>query len=408
MRQRRLAIHGFPGGFMKKFMYTAITLLTLAVVFGSVFGWIAFRDRIVDSLMAAYVPPAVGIEAEPAQAEAWENTLSAIGTVRAVNGVDITTQVGGLVREIYFASGQEVEEGEVLVQLDDAVEQASLKSLKAQLRLARINFERDSRLLKTNAISRTNFDKVEAALRDAEAQVERTQATIEQKQIKAPFSGRLGIRQVNVGEFINSGDDIVTLQALDELLIDFSVPEQYFPRLFVGQVLRFTVPAFGERQFQAQLSSINAKIEESTRNIKVQGSYDNADNDVVPGMFANVTVVLDQQQNVVTVPQTAISYSLYGDSVFVVSEETLQLKTPDTSVSVLGFDIDLSMIHELEQPPERGLVARRRYVKLGQRQVDRVAIREGVATGELIVTAGQLKLNNGTRVKQVAQLEQAH
>lgn len=386
---------------MKKFMYTAITLLTLGIVFGSVFGWIEFRDRMIGSFMAAYVPPAVGVEAEPALAGQWDNTLAAIGTIQAVNGVDITTEVGGLVHEIYFASGQAVEEGDVLIQLDDEIERANLKSFKAQLRLAKINYDRDARLLRTNSISRTNFDKVEATLHDMQAQVESTEATISQKQIKAPFAGRLGIRQVNVGEYISSGDEIVTLQALDELLIDFRVPEQYFPRLFVGQPLRFTVPAFGDRVFEATLSSINAKVDEATRNIEVQGSFTNIDQSIVPGMFANVTIVLDQLQNVISVPQTAVSYSLYGDSVFVVNEEELNLKTPDTTVELLGFDIDLSAIHTMEQPPERGLVVRRRYVKLGQRREGQVAIRDGVAAGELIVTAGQLKLNNGTRVKVI-------
>lgn len=383
---------------MKKFMYTAITLLTLGIVFGSVFGWIEFRDRMVDSFMAAYVPPAVGVEAEPAESAQWDNTLAAIGTIQAVNGVDITTEVAGLVHEIYFASGQNVEEGDVLIQLDDEVERANLKSFKAQLRLAQINFDRDARLLRSNSISRTNFDKVEATLHDMQAQVESTEATIAQKKIKAPFSGRLGIRQINVGEFINRGDDIVTLQALDELLIDFSVPEQYFPRLFVGQALRFTVPAFGERVFEAILTSINAKVDEATRNIQVQGSFTNVDQSIVPGMFANVTVILDQLQDVIAVPQTAISYSLYGDSVFVVGEEDLKLQTPDTTVNLLGFDIDLSAIHKMEEPPERGLVVRRRYVKLGQRRDGQVAILDGIQAGELIVTAGQLKLNNGTRV----------
>ncbi|MFT5575410.1 MAG: membrane fusion protein (multidrug efflux system) [Bermanella sp.] len=392
---------------MKKFMYAAITLLTLGIVFGSVFGWIEFRARMIDSFMAAYVPPAVGVEAEPAKANQWDNTLAAIGTVQAVNGVDITTEVAGLVHEIYFASGQSVDEGDVLIQLDDQVERANLKSFKAQQRLAKINYDRDARLLLSNSISKTNFDKGEATLHDMQAQVESTEATIAQKKIKAPFSGRLGIRQINVGEFINRGDDIVTLQALDELLIDFRVPEQYFPKLFVGQPLRFTVPAFGGRVFSATLSSINAKVDETTRNIQVQGSFSNVDQSIVPGMFANVTVVLAQLQDVITVPQTAISYSLYGDSVFVVGEEELNLKTPDTTVNLLGFDIDLSAIHTMEQAPERGLVVRRRYVKLGQRQTGQVAIRDGVTAGELVVSAGQLKLNNGTRVTVINSTEQA-
>lgn len=388
---------------MRKFMYTAITLLTLSVVFGAIFGWIEFRDRMVDGFVAAYVPPPVGVEANAALEEQWDITLSAVGTVKAVNGVDITTEANGLIKEIYFASGQEVEEGDVLVQLDDDVEQANLKSFKAQYRLAKINYDRDSRLMRSNAISRTDFDKVEAQLADMKAQVERTEAIIAQKKIKAPFSGRLGIRQVNVGEYIKSGDDIVTLQALDELLIEFSVPEYHTPKLYVGQKLRFTVTAFGERVFEATVTSINSKVDETTRNIQVQGNFDNETGAILPGMFANVSVILEQQQSVVTVPQTSVSYSLYGDSVFVVSEQDLNLKTPDTTINVFGLEIDLSKIHKMEVPPERGLAVNRRYVKLGERQGNRVAIVEGVEPGEMVVTAGQLKLNNGTRVEVIEQ-----
>lgn len=388
---------------MRKFMYTAITLLTLSVVFGAIFGFIEFRDRMVDSFVAAYIPPPVGVEADPAMEEQWDITLSAVGTVKAVNGVDITTEASGLIKEIYFASGQEVEEGDVLIQLDDEVEQANLKSFKAQYRLAKINFDRDSRLMRSNAISRIEFDKVEAQLADMKAQVERTEATIAQKKIKAPFAGRLGLRQVNVGEFINSGDDIVTLQALDELLIEFSVPEYFTPKLYVGQKLRFTVTAFGQRVFEATISSINAKVDETTRNIQVQGNFLNDTGKILPGMFANVSIILEEQKSVTTVPQTAVSYSLYGDSVFVVSEQDLNLKTPETTLDIFGLEIDLSKIHKMEVPPERGLAVSRRYVKLGERQGNRVSIVDGVAAGELVVTAGQLKLNNGTRVEVIEQ-----
>ncbi len=386
---------------MKKFMYAAVTLFIVGVVFGTIFGIVEFTERATKVGYAAFVPPPVIVDTELARDEQWDNTLSAIGTIEAVSGVDITTEVGGLVHEIYFTSGQEVEAGAVLLQLDDRVEQANLKSYKAQLRLAQINYDRDKKLLRSNAISRTNFDKVEATLRDVQAQVERTEAIIAQKRIRAPFAGRLGIRQVNVGEFVNSGDDIVTLQAVDALLINFRVPEQYFPRLYVGQLLRFTVQAFGGRVFNAELSSINAKVDDKTRNILVQGSFNNPERELLPGMFANVDVVLDQQQPVVTVPQTAISYSLYGDSVFVVSEQALNIEPPNTKVKLLGLEVDLKELSgdaHFPEIPERGLVVSRRYIKVGQHQGGRVAIVEGIASGERVVTAGQLKLNNGTRV----------
>ena len=357
---------------MKKPM--AVMLLILALVFGGVFGWNAFVGLMTERYLANYQPPALSVEVESARAEQWDSVVRAVGTLSAVNGVDITTEVGGLIREIYFASGQQVEEGQVLIQLDDRVEQATLGSFLAQLKLARINFERDQRLLSSKAISRTDFDTSEASLSDMQAQVDRTQALIEQKQIRAPFHGRLGIRLVNVGEYVNSGDQLVTLQALDYLNVDFRVPEYYVPQLYFGQEVRFRVKAHGERLFTARVSAIDAKVDEDTRSIRVRASFANEKKDLMPGMFADLEVVLATDQPVITLPETAINLSLYGDSVYVVTERAGP-----------------------EGRPEQ--VVERRYVKVGDRQGERLVIREGVAVGELVVISGQLKLNDGARVQ---------
>lgn len=356
---------------MKKPM--AIMLLILALVFGGIFGWNAFVGLMTDRYLASYQPPALGVEVELARAERWDSIVSAVGTLTAVNGVDITTEVGGLVREIYFASGQEVEEGQVLIQLDDRVEKAALGSFLAQLKLAEINFRRDQRLLQSKAISRTDFDTSEAKLADMQAQVERTQALIEQKQIRAPFTGRLGIRLVNVGEYVNSGDQLVTLQALDYLNVDFRVPEYYVPELYFGQAVRFTVKAHGERQFVARVSAVNAKVDEDTRSIRVRASFANEKKDLMPGMFADLQVVLASERPVITLPETAINFSLYGDSVYVVADRA----GPDG---------------------KPGQVVERRYVKVGDRRGERLVVIEGVAAGEPVVVSGQLKLNDGARV----------
>lgn len=351
----------------------AILLLILAVVFGGIFGWNAVVAYMADRYLETYEPPPLRVEVQPVRAEQWHSTLNTVGSLNAVNGVDITTEVSGLIQEIYFASGQEVDEEQVLVQLEDGVEQATLKSFLAQLKLARINYERDRRLIESKAISKTDFDTSEAKLRDIEAQVERTRALIEQKRIRAPFSGRLGIRLINVGEFIDGGHKLVTLQSLDYLNVDFRIPERYFPRLYFGQEVLFRVKAYGTRQFRARVSAINAKVDTDTRNILVRASFANDDKSLVPGMFADLQVILAAERPVLTVPQTAISYSLYGDSVYV--------------------------LRARDDESESGLVAQRRYVEVGARQGGRVAISKGVEEGERVVVSGQLKLSDGTRVK---------
>lgn len=357
---------------MTKQMTLTIALLTL--LFGGIFAFLQGKQYLIDQYLADYQPPPVTIPAEPVLVERWDSYLKSIGTLKAVNGVEITSEIGGLIKEIFFTSGIEVKKNQRLVQLDDSVEQANLRSNAAQLKLAQINHRRDKKLLTSRAISKTDFDTVEAKLVDAEAQVEKTKALIEQKRIYAPFDGRIGIRLVNVGDFVSTGDQLVTLQAIDSLHVDFSVPEQFFPLLYPDQLVRFTVKAFANRVFEAKVTAVNSKVDQNTRNILVRAIFDNSAKELVPGMFANVNIILAQQQEVVTVPQTAISYSLYGDSVFVVTSN--------------GVDQEGNALHTVQ----------RRYIKVSHRRSERVAIADGLAEGEIVVTAGQLKLDNDTRV----------
>jgi membrane fusion protein (multidrug efflux system) len=357
---------------MKRQMTVAIG--SLAVLLGLVFGVLQLTKTLISEGLANYQPPPVTISAEASRLESWDIFIKSVGTVTAVNGVEITSEVGGLIREIFFASGIDVTEDQVLVQLDDRVEQANLRSFAAQYNLAKINYDRDKKLLANRAISKTDFDTVAAKLKDAEAQAERTRAQIEQKQIRAPFSGRLGIRQLNVGDFVSTGDQLVTLQALDYLHVDFYLREQYVPKLFPGQKVQFTVQAFDDRVFDAKVSAINAKVDANTRNILLRATFNNDSLEIVPGMFANLKIILTEQQEVVSVPQTSISYSLYGDSVFVVTDAKDELGESYQTVS-------------------------RRYIKVSGRRLDRVAISEGLKAGERVVTAGQLKLNNGAKIK---------
>lgn len=349
-----------------------IMLVVLTVIFGGVYAFILGKEYMIGQYLADYKPPPIQVEYQQAEQSYWDRRLETVGNVLAANGVDVSSEVSGLVREIYFASGQEIEAGAPLVQLEDSVEQASLRSYQAQLKLAKINYDRELRLSESRAISKTDLDKSSARLEEMQAQVERTKALIEQKQIKAPFNGRLGLREVNVGEFISTGDSIVSLQALDDLFVDFTVPERYAGVLKPGLAISFQIEALGEKDYLARLSSVNVKVNEANRSLSARAQVEANDGLLLPGMFARVRIVLEEKVPLVTLPDTAISYNLFGDSVFVVSDE-------------------------LADEPGIATVERR-YVRLGERQGDRVEVLEGVTAGELVVTVGQLKLDNGSRI----------
>ena len=351
----------------------ALMIAALLLVFGAIFGVIEGKKILIARYLASYVPPPVTVSAEAARGERWDVVIGAVGTLKAVQGVDIAAEAPGIVTRLHFRPGDAVRAGQELVSLDDRVEVATLKSLQAQRRLADINFERDQRLLATKAISRTDFDKTEAVLKDVSAQVEKTEAVIARKHLRAPFDGRIGIPQVDPGQYATEGQAIVTLQALDTLEVDFALPEQELPRLAVGQRVRCRVQAYPEQSFDGHVSAIDAKVDGNTRNVLVRARVPNTASTLLPGMFVSVEVIVGDPVEVVTVPETAVSYNLYGDSVFVVAERA-------------GKD------------GGRELAVKRHYVKLGQRRGGRVAVTEGVAACEQVVTAGALKLDAGTVV----------
>lgn len=354
----------------KSLILTAVVLL---VVFGAIFGVIGGKQYLVREYLASYRPPPVTVSAHEARTETWEHGLNAVGTLKAGRGVDIATETPGILEVLGFQPGEQVAAGQELARLDDRIEQATLKSLLAQRRLAEINFERDKRLLSTKALSRTDFDKTEAQLKDISAQVERTEAIISRKHIVAPFAGRIGIPLVEPGQYLNEGEVLVTLQALDTLEVDFSVPEQQLPLLEAGQPIKCRVQAYPGEAFSGSIVAIDARVDGSTRNVLVRARVPNTALALLPGMFVAVEIIVDAEVPVVTVPETAVSYNLYGDAVFVV----------------------------LEREAEDGGTERyveRRYVDIGQRRAGRVAVGNGLQPGELVVTAGALKLDTGARV----------
>lgn len=354
-------------------MLTRRLLLTLAIILAGV-GLLAFlKYQSISGMMAqlAKPKPPISVSAEQAQLSQWQYQLPAIGTLTAAQGVELSSEVSGSVTQVNFESGQPLKQGDLIVQLDDDVEKASLATAQAELKLANVEFQRGLNLVKRQTISRSEFDGLEARLEQAKANVAQLQATLSKKAIRAPFSGQIGIRQVDLGQYLSPGTSIATLQDLSVLYVDFFLPEQAFPQLSHGQTLHAQVPAYPEQDFVGKVIAINPKVEDDTRNIRVRAAIDNPNGKLLPGMFARLNLLLPQQGQVVLLPETAITYSLYGDSVYVVEPATSE---------------------------NEAMTVKRAYVTVGERRDGQVVISQGLSGGETVVTAGQLKLDNGARV----------
>ncbi|MBD9482352.1 efflux RND transporter periplasmic adaptor subunit [Pseudomonas sp. PDM14] len=329
--------------------------------------------------------PAISISAAKAESTPWQSRLPAIGTLKAFQGVDLTVEVGGTVRDVLFESGQKVSLKQPLIQMDSDVEQASLATAEAELSLARVEFERGRSLVNRQSISKSEFDRLASSLQKANASVAQLQAMLAKKRIVAPFAGTIGIRQVDVGDFLSSGTIIATLQDLSKLYVDFYVPEQAVPQLAIGQRVRINVAAYSGDVFEGEISALNPKVDDATRNVQVRAMLENPDNKLLPGMFANLQIILPGDAPQIVVPETAITYTLYGNSVYVIGEKK-------------GEDGQL-------QKDDKGapyLVVERRFVDTGERRDGKVVVSKGLKAGEQVVTAGQLKLDNGAHVSIAA------
>ncbi|HLG87081.1 MAG TPA: efflux RND transporter periplasmic adaptor subunit [Alphaproteobacteria bacterium] len=351
-----------------------IMLATAAVVLGGIFGYQAFKAHMLANYMRSMGQPVQTVASAVAHYDMWQPHLEAVGSARAVNGADLSPQVSGIVSAIHFESGADVNEGTVLVELMNADDQAKLQALKAQAALARITFERDQRQLKVQGVSQQTVDADEQTLKSDEAEVAQQQAILDYKIIKAPFAGRLGIRMVDLGQYVGAGTPIVTLQSLDPIYVDFNLPQQSIDDVKVGQPVSASFDTYPGQRFQGEVSAINSKVDPATRNIQVRATLKNPDHKILPGMFATVQIDSGRSQRYITLPQTAVTYNPYGDSVFIIDNQ--------------GKDE--------EGHPK--LVVRQTLVKTGQTRGDLVAILSGVKDGDTVVTAGQIKLRNGTPV----------
>jgi membrane fusion protein (multidrug efflux system) len=343
--------------------------------------------QIIKTSMSQMRPPPATVSAEPARTERWVEQLTSIGTLIASQGVDITSQVAGVATEVLIDSGTDVEQGTKLVQLDIAVETADLTSAKATLQEAEVAYARQVELMQKRVTSEANLDTARAKRDTASAAVKRIEAIIAQKAILAPFSGRVGIRKVEKGQYVSPGMPLVSLQALDPIRVDFPMPEPTIGKLQLGQTVELTVDAYPGQVFKGEIQSLDARVAQDTRTLLVRGILPNKERKLLPGMFANVTVLAGEERDVITVPRTAVSFSLYGDSVYVAKP------APPASGQA-----------QARAAPGNGsgsepLTVERRFVKTGEVREDRVAIASGLAAGEQVVTSGQLKLNQGASIR---------
>ena len=357
----------------KQLRYMVVMLVVVGVIFGIVFGYKAWQEQRMKKSMAGQIPP-VTVSAMKAELQPWQPRIRAVGSLRAVRGVDVTSEISGLVRTLHFASGDVVQAGQLLVQLNADADIAQLHALEAAAELAETVYERDKKQLAIQAVSQATVDADSADLKSKKALAAQQAALIDKKSIRAPFAGKLGITTVNPGQYINPGDKIVTLQTLDPIYIDFYLPQQEFSRIAINQKLSVSADGYPGQSFSGRITAINPRVNSDSRNVQVEGMLSNPRKLLLPGMYASVEIAAGQKSDYITLPQTAISFNPYGNTVFIVEQgET----GPDGKAR---------------------LTAKQKFVTTGARRGDQIAVLEGVKEGELVVTGGQLKLRTGSVV----------
>lgn len=344
-----------------------LRFILMLVVVSLVFGGIVYKklqDWEEFAAMAEMEQPPTVIAAAEVKKESWQPALHSVGSLVAINDVFVTNEVAGKVEAIRFESGERVEKGQVLLQLDDVVDRAELRGLEVDQQLAEIQFERAARLIEERSISRADYDQARARLESARAAIASKQALIDKKKIRAPFSGLLGIRQVDLGEFLDPGAHIAPLQSLDPIYADYTLPERFLADISVGQVLEVKVQSYPGERFEGRIQAINPGIDPGTRSIRLRAKLENSEGRLRPGMFAEVRTLLPPRDDILTLPQQAITYAPYGDTVFAIEEK------------------------------DGKLIVQRKPVTTGEVRNGRVEIIEGLEAGDQVASAGQTKLRN--------------
>jgi len=351
-----------------------IAVFIVLLVIGALAGVKVFQIKTLIAGGKSFVVPPESVSAVVAREEKWQGTLTAIGSVTAVQGVTVTPEIAGIVRELAFESGAVVSKGDLLVRLDTSTEEAQLRALEAQEELARLNVVRERSLRSQNMVSQAQLDAAEATLKQAQGTADATRAIIQKKTIRAPFAGRLGLRLINLGQYLETGKPIVSLQSLTPIYAEFSLPQQELARLKTGLRTQLTTDAYPGRKFDGQLTAINPELDTQTRSVGLQATFENADQLLRPGMFARLEVLLPEEQSVLVVPATSVLSAPYSDSVYVIESDP-------------GKD-----------GGKPGLVVRQQFIRTGSARGDFVSVKTGLKAGERIVSAGIFKLRNGMSV----------
>ncbi|MBV9576849.1 MAG: efflux RND transporter periplasmic adaptor subunit [Gammaproteobacteria bacterium] len=348
-------------------------LILLGILFGGIFLWKAFQGFMMMRYLASQ-SPVVTVSATKVSYAPWQPKLTATGSLRAIYGVNVTTELAGMVQTIYFSPGDTVKQNALLVQLNADTEIGQLQALQANEELARITYERDKAQYRIEAVSKQTLETDFQNLKNLQGQVIQQKATVAKKTIRAPFAGRLGINQINLGQYLNPGDKIVSLQTLDPIYIDFYLPQQTLAQLKVGQHVTLTSDVYPKQSFSGKITTIDSAVDTSNRNVEVEATIANPKYELTPGMFAYLEVDVGEPKNYLTIPQTAVTFNPYGDVVYIIREN--------------GEDKNDKPI----------LIAKQAFVTTGETRGDQVTILKGIKAGDQVVTSGQVKLKNGSRV----------
>jgi membrane fusion protein, multidrug efflux system len=358
--------------------YFLVFLVLFGIFLGAMFGlgFVKFNQIqgfIKLSKAGAFAPPPTAVTTEIAKKADWQPTLDSVGSLVAVNGVTVSTDLAGIVSDIAFESGSKVRAGDLLVHMDTKQEEAQLHQAQAQRDWASVSLKRDKALLEKRAVSQADYDSADASYRQAQAAVDQYSALIARKTIRAPFDGVAGIRQVNLGQYLKEGDAIVALQAFDPIYVNFALPQQDLAKLEAGMKVEVKLDAFGDQIFTGKITAINSMVDQSTRNVQVQATLPNTDYKLRPGMFTKVSVVMNESKSVVAIPATAVHYAPYGNSIFIVSE-----------------------MKDQQGKAYKGV--REQFVQVGQSRGDLIAVDTGLNAGEEIVTSGVFRLRNAAPI----------
>jgi len=351
-----------------------IMLIISGVIFGGIFGYIGFRSYMMKKYMASAASPPVTVSAVTAVINEWQPQISAVGSLRAVRGVEVASEIAGLVQSVHFKSGDTVTAGQLLIQLNADSDIAQLQTITAAHDLSQSIYERNKKQFVAQAVSKASLDADAADLKVKQAQVAQQQAMVSKKTIRAPFAGRLGISSVNPGQYLNPGEKIVTLQELDSIYVDFYLPQQELSRVSSKQAVVAVTDTYPDKKYNGKISAISPKVDPQTRNVQIEALIANPRHQLLPGMYATIKVQAGASKRYLTIPRTAVTFNPYGETVYIVEEKGAM------------------------KDGKPSLFVRQTFVTLGPARGDQVAIIKGLKEGERIVTSGQIKLKSGNQV----------